>query len=60
MQKQYPEKATERIKEREYRPFRDIRDGYPRYIISLDKYRDQQGGVHHINAIDLLLGKESI
>ena len=54
------EKATERIKEREYRPFRYIRDGYPRYIISLDKYRDQQEGVHHINAIDLFLGKESI
>lgn len=37
-------KATERIKEREYRPFRDIKDGYPRYIISLDKFRDQQEG----------------
>lgn len=49
-----------RLKEREYRPFRDIRDEYPRYIISLDKYRDQQEGVHHINAIDLFLGKESI
>lgn len=53
-------KATERIKEREYRPFREIRDGYPRYIISLDKFRDQQEGVHHINAIDLFSGKEKI
>lgn len=53
-------KATEHIKEREYRPFREIRDGYPRYIISLDKFRDQQEGVHHINAIDLFLGKEKI
>ena len=53
-------KSTERIKEREYRPFREIKDGYPRYIISLDKFRDQQEGVHHINAIDLFLGKESI
>lgn len=53
-------KATERIKEREYRPFREIKDGYPRYIISLDRFRDQQEGVHHINAIDLFLGKESI
>lgn len=53
-------KVTERIKEREYRPFREIRDGYPRYIISLDKFRDQQEGVHHINAIDLFLGKETI
>ena len=54
------EKATERIKEREYRPFRSIKDGYPRYIISLNRYLDQQEGVHHINGIDLFLGKESI
>lgn len=52
--------ATERIKEREYRPFREIRDGYPRYIISLDRYCDQREGVHHINAIDLFLQKEKI
>ena len=54
------EKATERIKEREYRPFRSIKDGYPRYIVSLDRHLDQQEGVHHMNAIDLFLGKESI
>lgn len=54
------QKATERIKEREYRPFRLIKDGYPRFIISLDKYRDQQEGVVHLNAIDLLLGKVTI
>ena len=53
-------KATNKIKEREYRPFRSIRDGYPRYIISLDKYRDQQEGVKHINAIDLFTGKEHL
>ena len=50
-------KATEKIKKREYGPFEHIRDSYPRYIISLDKYRDQQDGVKHINALDLLLGK---
>lgn len=49
--------GNEKVKEREYRPFREIRDGYPRYIISLDVLRDQQEGVHHINAIDLFLGK---
>lgn len=53
-------KTTHKIKEREYRPFRYIRDGYPRYIISLDKYRDQQEGVKHINAIDLMLGGERL
>jgi predicted AAA+ superfamily ATPase len=54
------EEATEKLKEREYRPFRSIRDGYPRYIISLDRHRDQQEGVHHINAIDLFLGRVRI
>ena len=54
------EQATEKIKEREYKPFRSIQDGYPRYIISLDRFRDQQEGVHHINAIDLFLGKVRI
>ncbi len=52
--------STSRLQEREYRPFRNIRDGYPRYIISLDLFRDQREGVHHINAIDLFLGKVSI
>lgn len=51
---------TLRIKEREYRPFRYIKDGYPRYIITLDKFKDRQEGVHHINAIDLFMGKEKI
>lgn len=52
--------ADQKIQEREYRPFRSIQDGYPRYIISLDKYRDQKEGVQHINAIDLFLGKVKI
>lgn len=54
------DQSTSKLKEREYRPFRKISDGYPRYIISLDKFRDQQEGVKHINAIDLFIGKETI
>lgn len=53
-------KTNEKIKEREYRPFRSIRDGYPRYILSLDRFRDYQEGVHHLNAMDVFLGKEKI
>ena len=56
----YSMTGNEKVKEREYKPFRYIRNGYPRYIISLDSFRDQQEGVHHINAIDLFLGKVSI
>ncbi len=53
-------KTNEKIKEREYRPFRSIRDGYPRYILSLDRFRDYQEGVHHFNVMDVFLGKEKI
>lgn len=53
-------KTNEKIKEREYRPFRSIRDGYPRYILSLDRFRDYQEGVHHLNVMDVFLGKEKI
>lgn len=56
----YSMTGNEKVKEREYRPFRKIRDGYPRYIVSLDLFRDQQEGVKHINALDLFLGKEVI
>jgi len=35
-----------------------VRSSQPRYIISLDRFCDQQEGVKHINAIDLFLGKE--
>ena len=54
------EKMSNMIKESVYEPLRNIKEGYPRYIISLDKYRDQAEGVHHINAIDLFLGKAQI
>ena len=49
--------GDDKLIEREYRPFRSINDGYPRYIISLDRFRDGREGVHSINAIDLFLKK---
>ncbi len=52
--------ATSKIIEREFRPFTKIRDGYPRYLISLDRLRDTKDGVNHINAIDLFLGNVKI
>lgn len=52
--------ASEKITEREYRPFYKIKDGYPRYIITLDRLRDSKDGINHINAIDLFLGKAKI
>lgn len=51
---------TAALVEREYRPFRSLRDGYPRYLISMDPGGDHREGVRHYNAVDLFLGKVSI
>jgi len=40
--------------EREYRPFKYIRDGYPRYLLTLDVLRNQRDGVKHVSIIDVL------
>lgn len=48
----------EKLKQ-ELRPFTEIRDNYPKYIITLDDYFvADHGGVKTINAIDFLLGEE--
>ncbi|MBR1676834.1 MAG: ATP-binding protein, partial [Clostridia bacterium] len=48
----------EKLKQ-ELRPFGEIKDNYPKYIITLDDYfvKDHDG-VKTINAIDFLLGEE--
>ncbi len=44
--------------ERELRPFAQIEDNYPKYIISADKFDFSTNGVKHFNIIDFLLNKE--
>ncbi len=51
------DKATEK---REYRPFSLIRDGYPRYLLTLDRLKSQRDGVKHIDIIDVITGKIKI
>lgn len=46
--------------EREYRPFALIRDGYPRYLLTLDTLKNQRDGVKHLDIIDVVLGKVKI
>lgn len=40
--------------DREYRPFGYIRDGYPRYLFTLDPLLQEREGVRHLNLIDFM------
>lgn len=45
----------------ELRPFDDIKDNYPKYLITLDDYFiKDHNGITTINAIDFLLGEDDI
>lgn len=46
--------------DREIRPFKEINDGFPKYLVTLDFFRDQKDGYKHINIIDVLLNKVKI
>lgn len=41
--------------EREYRPLEKIRDGYPKYLLTLDKLFQRRSGVKHLNIIDFII-----
>ena len=42
------------VEEREYRPFRHIRDNYPRYLFTLDPMPEQRDGIRHLNLMEFL------
>ena len=47
--------ASEETVEREFRPLLKIKDNYPKYVISADKFDFSQEGIIHQNLIDFLL-----
>lgn len=46
--------ADKDVEEREYRPFRYIRDGYPRYLLTLDPLLQERDGVRHLNMVSFM------
>ena len=44
--------------EREYAPLEKIADGYPKYLLSLDRLLQQRSGVHHENIETFILGSK--
>ena len=46
--------ADRNVEEREYRPFGYIRDGYPRYLFTLDPLLQERDGVRHLNMVSFI------
>lgn len=46
--------ADRNVEEREYRPFGYIRDGYPRYLFTLDSLLQERDGVRHLNMVSFM------
>lgn len=46
--------ADRSVEEREYRPFGYIRNGYPRYLFTLDPLLQNREGVKHLNLISFM------
>lgn len=50
--------ADDKVIEREFGAFDNIKDHYPKYVISTDKFDMSQNGIIHMNIIDWLLKDE--
>ena len=40
--------------EREYRPLEQIKDSYPKYVMTLDRLLQKRSGIHHMNIIKFI------
>ncbi len=43
--------------DREFGVFSEVTDGYPKYVISIDKFDMARDGIKHVNIIDFLLNE---
>ena len=48
------ENGLDKTQEREYRPLEQIRDNYPKYVLSLDFLIQSRNGIIHWNIVDLM------
>lgn len=50
--------ASKETEDREYAALENIRDAYPKYLLTLDPLTQKRNGVKHKNLVSLLLAKE--
>lgn len=48
------------VAEREYRPFRNVRDNWPQYLLTLDPLPEGRDGIKHLNMMDLMAFGEDL
>lgn len=47
--------ADEQTRKREFAVYEDLRDNYPKFVLSMDRKDFSQSGIIHKNIIDFLL-----
>ena len=50
--------ASEDTVNREFNAFKNIRDNYPKYVVTMDEFNMSRDGIKHLNIRDFLLAKE--
>jgi predicted AAA+ superfamily ATPase len=50
--------ANEKVIEREFGAYDSVKDSYPKYVLSMDKFDFSRNGIKHLNIIDFLLNKQ--
>lgn len=49
-----------KCEDREYAPFFKIRDNYPKYLFTLDQFKQQRDGIIHLNLIDFIQSRKTL
>ena len=52
--------ASDATIEREFGAYKNIKDNYPKYVISMDEFDFSREGIKHLNVIDFLLNEEMV
>lgn len=49
--------ADENVVDREFGAYKSVKDNYPKYVLSLDRFDFSRNGIKHLNIIDFLLAE---
>lgn len=54
VQVSYTIAASRETEDREYRPLEQIKDNYPKYVVTTDTLLQKRNGIHHVNIMDFM------